>query len=69
MCKNSPVLNLPNKGDDLIVETDASNKHWSAVLKIKEGENLLKYCNGSFNKEKMQLFHDEKRNHCSHKGN
>jgi len=50
MCKNLPVLNLPNKEDDLILETDASNKHRSAVLKIKEGEKLCKYCSGSFNK-------------------
>ena len=39
MCKNLPVLNLPNEEDDLILETDASNEHWSDVLKIKEGEN------------------------------
>jgi len=49
MCKNLPVLNLPNEEDDLILETDASNEHWSAVLKIKEGEKLCKYCSGSFN--------------------
>jgi len=36
MCKNLPVLNLSNEGDGLILETDASNEHWSAVLKIKE---------------------------------
>jgi len=50
MCKNLPILNLPNEGDDLILETDASNEHWSAVLKIKEGEKLCKYCSVSFNK-------------------
>ena len=50
MCKNLPVLNLPNEEDDLILETDASNEHWSVVLKIKEGEKLYKYCSGSFNK-------------------
>ena len=50
MCKNLPVLNLPNEENDLILETDASNEHWSAVLKIKEGEKLCKYCSGSFNK-------------------
>jgi len=27
MCKNLPILNLPNEGDDLILETDASNEH------------------------------------------
>jgi len=50
ICKNLPVLNFPNEEDDLILEIDASNEHWSAVLKIKEGEKLYKYCSGSFNK-------------------
>jgi len=27
MCKNLPVLNLPNEEDDLILETDARNEH------------------------------------------
>jgi len=49
MYKNLPVLNLPNEVDDLILETDASNEHWSTVLKIKEAEKLCKYCS-SFNK-------------------
>ena len=43
MCKNLPVLNLPNEEADLILETDANNEHWSAILKIKEGEKLCKY--------------------------
>ena len=25
ICKNPPILNLPNKGDDLVLETDTSN--------------------------------------------
>jgi len=50
MCKNLPILNLPNQKDDLILETVASNEHWTAVLKIKEGEKLCKYYSGSFNK-------------------
>jgi len=51
MCKNLPVLNLPNEGYDLIVQTDASNEHWSTIRKIKEGKKLCKYCSVSFNKE------------------
>ena len=39
MCKNLHVLNLPNEGDDLVLKTDTSNEHWSAVLKIQKGEN------------------------------
>jgi len=27
MCKNLPVLNSPNEGDDLILQTNASNEH------------------------------------------
>jgi len=50
MCKNLPILNLPNEEDDLILKTDASNEHWSAFLKIEKGEMLCKYCSGSFNK-------------------
>jgi len=41
---------LPNERDDLTIETNASNEHWSAVLKIKEGEKLYKCHNGSFSK-------------------
>jgi len=48
MCKT--LLNLPNEGDDLILETDASNEHWNVVLKIKEEGKRCKYCSGSFNK-------------------
>jgi len=40
MCKSLHILNLPNERDDLVVQTDASNAHWSAILKIKEGEKL-----------------------------
>jgi len=42
MCKNLLVLNLRNEGDNLILETNFSNEHLSAVLKIKEGEKLYK---------------------------
>jgi len=47
---NLYVLNLPNERDDLIVGIDVNNEHWSAALKIKEGEKLYKYFNRSFNK-------------------
>jgi len=50
ICKNLPILNLSNEEDDLILETDASSEHCSAVLTIKEGEKICKYCSGSFNK-------------------
>ena len=62
MCKNLPILNLPNEGDDLILETDASNEHWSVVLKIKEGEKLCKYYTESFNKAECNYSTMEKEN-------
>jgi len=37
------IFNLPNEGDHLILETDSSNEHLSAILKIKEGEKFCKY--------------------------
>ena len=52
MCTNLPLINLPNEGDNLTLETDATNKHWSTILKIKEGEKLCKYYSGSFYKAK-----------------
>jgi len=27
MCKNLPILDLPNKEDDLVLETDPSNEY------------------------------------------
>ena len=50
MCKNISILNLCNKSNDLILETDTNNEHWSALLKIKEREKPSKYYSGSFNK-------------------
>ena len=41
MYKNLPVLNLPNEGDDLVLETDVNNEYWSTVLKIKEVKNSV----------------------------
>ena len=52
ICKNLHILNFPNKEDDLILETNASNDHGSKIFKIKEEETLSKYCNGSLNKAK-----------------
>ena len=50
MHKNLLVLNLSNEGDDLILETNASNEYWSAVFKIKEGKKLCKYYSENFNR-------------------
>ena len=37
--QKSSFLTCLIKEDDFIVETDASNEHWSAVFKIKEEKN------------------------------
>jgi len=49
---NFLIFNLPNERDDLILETDVNNKHWTVVLNIKEGEKLCKYFSKGFNKAK-----------------
>jgi len=41
MCKDLLILNSPNEEDDLILETAASNEHWSMVLKIKKEKNSV----------------------------
>jgi len=52
MCQNIFILNLPNRGDHLILDTDASNERWSTVLdqNQKKEEKLYKYYSESFNK-------------------
>ena len=65
MLKNLHVLNLLNEEDDLVHETDTSNEHWSAVLKIKEGEKLCKY----YTKKQNATIPRWKKNPCSRKGN
>ena len=34
---NLPKLRLPNENDNLILQTDASDKYWAAILKIDLG--------------------------------
>ena len=60
MHQNLPFLNLSNEGDDLILETYASNEHWNEVLKIKEGKKLCKYYSESFNNAEFNYHTMEK---------
>jgi len=60
MCKNLHVLNLSNEKDDSTLEINASNKHWSVALKIKEGEKLCKYYCRTFNKAECNYQRIEK---------
>ena len=39
MCENLPILNLPNEGDDLIFETNASNEQKVRYSKSKKEKN------------------------------
>ena len=48
-CKDLPTVTLPNENNKLVLETDASNNHWSTVLKIKANIHLCRNCSGSFN--------------------
>ena len=47
-CKNLPVLRLPEENDKLIIQTDASDLHWGAILKIDINE-ICRYTSGIFN--------------------
>ena len=48
--KNFPCLDLPSDSDDLVLEIDASNNSWCAVLKIKgrKPEAICKYWSRTF---------------------
>jgi len=51
LCKNLPRLAIPEPGDQLIVETDASEKYWGGVLKAENNDNrehVCRYANGCF---------------------
>lgn len=68
MCKNLPKLQLPKDDDNLILETDASEKYWGGVLKkedyneekIKIGESLCRYCSGTFSDTESRYHINEK---------
>ena len=52
MFKNLPLLNFPNDGEDLILETDSNNETGVQYSKSKKQKKLCTYCSGSFNKLK-----------------
>ncbi|KAJ9552740.1 hypothetical protein OSB04_016785 [Centaurea solstitialis] len=67
-CKVLPKLQLPKDNDDLILETDASENYWSGVLKKidynseqkKIGENICRYCSGTFTDTQTRYHINEK---------
>jgi len=63
LCSNLPKLELPTKPALWIIETDASDKNWGAVLKYrypeeesKKQEKLTRYTSGTF-KQAEQNYH------------
>ena len=62
MCQKLPRLAIPDTGDKLIVETDASDKYWGGVLKAQKGdkEYICRYANGSFKPAEVNYHSNEK---------
>ena len=52
ICSDLPKLRLPNENDNLILETDASDKYWAAILKADLGE-ICHYTSGTFNNNQI----------------
>ena len=47
ICSNLPKLRLPNENDNLILQTDASDKHWATILKTDLRE-ICRCTSGTF---------------------
>jgi len=63
LCTNLPRLAIPELGDQLIVETDASDKYWGGVLKAKKNDNkelVFRYANGCFKLAEINYHSNEK---------
>jgi len=63
LCTNLPKLAIPKYGDQLIVETDASDQYWGGVLKAKKADNkehICRYANGSFKPTEVNYHSNEK---------
>ena len=62
LCTNLPRLAIPETGDQLIVETDASERYWGGVLEAKKGdtEHSCRYANVSFKPAEVNYHSNEK---------
>ena len=49
---NLPKLRLPNENDNLILQTNASDRHWAAILKTDLGE-ICRYTSRTFNNNQI----------------
>jgi len=57
-------LSIPKEGDQLIVETDASEKCWGGLLKAKKVDgkgHVCRYANGSFKPAEINYHSNEKK--------
>ena len=59
ICSNLFKLRLPNKNYNLILQTDASDKYWAAILKTDLGE-ICQYTSGTFNNNQINYEINEK---------
>ena len=50
---------MPNENDNLILQTDASDKYWAAILKTNLGE-ICRYTSGTFNNNHINYDINEK---------
>ena len=58
-CKNLPRLGFPTSSDNLILETDASDNHWGAVLKTYQ-EKIWRYASATFKLAEKNYHNNEK---------
>ena len=54
-----PKLRLPNENDNLILQTDALDKYWAAILKIDLRE-ICTYTSETFNNNQINYDINEK---------
>ncbi|KAL0413845.1 UNVERIFIED_CONTAM: polyprotein [Sesamum radiatum] len=59
VCNNLPKLAIPQDEDELMVNTDANDYRWAAVLikKTTTGEELCRYTGGLFSEQHAQVWH------------
>ena len=50
---------MPNENDNLVLQTDASDKYWAAILKTDLGE-ICQYASGTFNNNQINYNINEK---------
>ena len=59
ICSNLPKLRLPNENDNLVLQTDVSDKYWASILKTNLGE-ICCYTSETFNNNQINYDINEK---------